>query len=503
MYLERLPQDLSPELFSNVKYYITGEVRPEVVDCLDKGGARKSHYLSTFTTHLLVGEEAIPEDITEAEDMLDILPVHQDWVLASAYVGARLPLSAWRVSGGRLLSGLRVCLGPDLTERDRDKLWAMVTWHGGTVLSGLGQTVTHLVTSRLPTEERADLVTVTPNWVVESVVHNKLLDTDREDFRQFSVQNENKGETHQVPEEKKEKKKSQKLQPSVMATYLQQQNDIIVKFITGRSEEERNKFYKLDTERKREFVSKAGLAIRVVNGEICLTEYQREILFKSEEQEIVVEDPGKDEELEKKQSPPDQTIQKASPAVTRFLQPQNNEKDDEEDERVRRALINMTPKSEKKEFKLTKEQEKIMLKMNRQQRHLYVTKLKKEFAADPDKYVANQKEERSALDNISNMRPATVRTPSRQLRDSSQSIKTVDSPNSPYVGQSSDKPVSAKICLLGCTFLITGYHERAESEYVHKWRVVIERHGGQLSDTLTDQVCTICCVVCKSVRMDI
>ena len=107
------------------------------------------------------------------------------------------------------------------------------------------------------------------------------------------------------------------------------------------------------------------------------------------------------------------------------------------------------------------------------------------------------------LDNISNMRPATVRTPSRQLRDSSQSIKTVYSPNSPYVGQSSDKPVSAKICLLGCTFLITGYHERAESEYVHKWRVVIERHGGQISDTLTDQVCTICCFVCKSVSMDI
>jgi len=61
-------------------------------------------------------------------------------------------------------------------------------------------------------------------------------------------------------------------------------------------------------------------------------------------------------------------------------------------------------------------------------------------------------------------------------------------PSSPYVAQMSDKPVSAKICLLGTTFLITGYQERSEAVNVNKWRTVIENHGGCVVDSLTDQV---------------
>ena len=189
MYVERLPKDISPDLFINVKYFVTGDVREEVLDCLSRGGAKKSYYLSTFTTHLVVGREGSPDDVSEAEEMLDIQPVDQDWVLASAYAGARLPLAAFRVSGSRLLSSLVVVLGSDLTETDRDKLWAMITWHGGKVVSSLGDTVTHLVTTRVRTVEEKGpaVITVTPNWVVETIMHSKLLDPNREDFRQFTV----------------------------------------------------------------------------------------------------------------------------------------------------------------------------------------------------------------------------------------------------------------------------------------------------------------------------
>ena len=79
--------------------------------------------------------------------------------------------------------------------------------------------------------------------------------------------------------------------------------------------------------------------------------------------------------------------------------------------------------------------------------------------------------------------------PSKAKRiTSSDSPALASSPSSPYVGLSSDKPVSAKICLLGCTFLITGYQDQAEVEYVAKWSVIIERHGGNVVDALTDQV---------------
>ena len=197
MYEERLCQDIAGDLFSSVKYFLTGRVKESVQECLHRAGARKSYYLSPFTTHLLVGEDGNPEDISEAEDMLDVRAVDQDWVLASAYAGALLPLEGFRVDK-RLFSGLTVHLGPGLTQTDRAKLWTMLTWNGGSVASRLGETVTHLVTS-IEEEEREGLVTVTPNWVVESVKHRELQDTNSQEFRQFILaQTEEEGQWNLV-----------------------------------------------------------------------------------------------------------------------------------------------------------------------------------------------------------------------------------------------------------------------------------------------------------------
>ena len=508
MYVERLPKDISPDLFTNVKYFVTGELREEVVDCLSRGGARKSYYLSTFTTHLVVGRDGSPDDVSEAEEMLDIQPVDQDWVLASAYVGSKLPVAAFRVSGSRLLSSLVFVLGSDLTGRDRDKLWAMITWHGGKVVSSLGDTVTHLVTTRVRTVEEREpvVITVTPNWVVETIMHSKLLDHNREDFRQFTVIDDAErdvGDTHEVFVAKK-KKKAQKLSPAEFSQYFKKQDEVIRKYLNGKTSEERNVFhFQLDNEGKKQFVMNNGLFIKVEDGHICLTEFQKEILSRPQEIEILaggIEEPetvvftnqeGEKQETvastsEKERNDCERSLPFQSFPIT---QDQKNPKEEEEDEKRKQNLLNLGPKRDKKEFKLTRAQEKAMMRMNRQQRYLYLKKLEKEFENNPSKYLANQREERNAFTNIDNLQSPRVGVPSKAKRiTSGDSPALTSSPSSPYVGLSSDKPVSAKICLLGCTFLITGYQDQREGGSVAKWSVIIERHGGDVVDALTDQV---------------
>ena len=81
-----------------------------------------------------------------------------------------------------------------------------------------------------------------------------------------------------------------------------------------------------------------------------------------------------------------------------------------------------------------------------------------------------------------------MRRESLLLSPSTRQRTPAESPSSPYVGQRSEKKISSKLCLLGCSFLITGYQERSEAEHVGKWRVVIERHGGSLADSLNQEV---------------
>ena len=493
-------QDIADDLFSSVKYFITGRVKDSVLDCL-KNGASKSFYLGPFTTHLLVGEDGKPEDISEAEDMLDLRAVDQDWVLASAYAGARLPLEAFRVER-RLFSGLVVHLGADLSQTDRAKLWAMLTWHGGSVVSRLGETVTHLVTSR-EEGQREGLVSVTPNWVLESIKHNQLQDTTSQDFRQFTGT-----ETEEDGVDKNKNKTPQKLSHSQKTFYYQQQNNLITKYLASITERERRLFYQLDVVDKKMFVFEKGLRIEVKAGNICLTDHQKEILSKPdrpEEKELLSsekeEEKQGEEEVDEK-SEGEKLNSNPSEGESREKKKEEEERDDEgEDERVKQALLNLRPKKETTKLVLTKEQEREMMKMNRQQQHLYFTKLQRQFAANPQQFSASQEEERNALNNIGNLQygggggggSPRVRTPQRPSSSSRivrRSIRPEPGPGplSPYVGQSSDKKISGKLCLLGCTFLITGYQEGSEREHVGKWRVVMERHGASLADSLSQEV---------------
>ena len=91
MYFENYDSEPVAEgLFSKVKFHVTGSVRPAVLDTLARGGAQRSHYLSPFTTHLIVGPGRDEDVVSEAEDMLDIPAVSEEWVLASRHVRSML-----------------------------------------------------------------------------------------------------------------------------------------------------------------------------------------------------------------------------------------------------------------------------------------------------------------------------------------------------------------------------------------------------------------------------
>ena len=179
-------------LFSKVKYFTTGSVSSNILELLAQGGARKCYCLSPFTSLLIVGLEGGEEMIIdEAEDLLDIPAVSCAWVVASCDVGCQLPVSPFRVRGQRLFSRVTVLM-PEmagLSAEDRERLWAMVTWHGGRVLTTDAEArpthVTHVVTSSCVQVPGAGVRMVTPNWVVDSVRRNRLQDEDCEEYTDF------------------------------------------------------------------------------------------------------------------------------------------------------------------------------------------------------------------------------------------------------------------------------------------------------------------------------
>ena len=127
-------------LFKEVKYYVTGEICEKVQELLSRGEAKKTSYLSGLNTHCIVGSEPDMNEVSEATDMLDVPSVDQEWVVASCLVGQLLPIQPFSPAEGRLMAGVVACLG-ELPGEDQAKVWAMLTWHGGRVVTSLSPEV--------------------------------------------------------------------------------------------------------------------------------------------------------------------------------------------------------------------------------------------------------------------------------------------------------------------------------------------------------------------------
>lgn len=63
----------------------------QILNLLQEGGAERSNYFSDFVTHLIAGNEALENDISEAKDLYEIPAVTQNWILYSVKCNKLLP----------------------------------------------------------------------------------------------------------------------------------------------------------------------------------------------------------------------------------------------------------------------------------------------------------------------------------------------------------------------------------------------------------------------------
>ena len=179
---------------------------------------------------------------------------------------------------------------------------------------------------------------------------------------------------------------------------------------------------------------------------------------------------------------------------------EEEEKEDMENN-SRLAQLNLTPRPAKPELVLSAEDKRAMARMGRQQRHLYLQQLGR--GRDLGSPVSSPRTKVLARAE-GKLNSPQVRTPGRAASVSpavvssplarGQSASSVGTPSTRQEAEAETTPrshkkrLSSKICLLGCKFLIVGYQDREEAEHVPKWRHVIERHGGEVADTLTEAV---------------
>ncbi|XP_024871465.1 PAX-interacting protein 1-like isoform X2 [Temnothorax curvispinosus] len=158
-------------LFAKVKYYVSGEGDPKILNLLQEGGAERSNYFSDFVTHLIAGNEALENDISEAKELYDIPAVTQNWILYSVKCNKLLPTQYFSPEENQLFSNICVCLS-QVSRADSKSLWAMITLQGGKCQLRLDRYCTHLVAAKAngvkyEAATRHHIPVVTPDWITE------------------------------------------------------------------------------------------------------------------------------------------------------------------------------------------------------------------------------------------------------------------------------------------------------------------------------------------------
>ena len=163
-------------LLKEVRYYEAGEIHQKIKELLNFGEAKRTNYLSEHTTHVIMGSSPNMQEVNEAKDLRgeNYCCVSQDWVTLSCMVGELLPTTPFSPKDGKLLDSVVACLG-ELPGGDRDKVWAMLTWHGGKVVASLSPEVTHVILiepqGQLYQDASAqqNIQIVTPDWVQQTI----------------------------------------------------------------------------------------------------------------------------------------------------------------------------------------------------------------------------------------------------------------------------------------------------------------------------------------------
>jgi len=169
-------------IFKDMLYFVSGEINPKCENILKEGGAKKSKYLGGRVTHLIAGLNAKTIEIEEANELWEIPALNEDWVLLSYASNQKLPIRGFQVDSNQLFSGVVAKL-EDFSFEDTNRLWAMIRWHGGNVVSNTSL-ATHCVSAKNPSAnvvsqrssaESTNFWIVSPNWILESLKQGKKL----------------------------------------------------------------------------------------------------------------------------------------------------------------------------------------------------------------------------------------------------------------------------------------------------------------------------------------
>ncbi|CAM1327677.1 PAXIP1 (predicted) [Pycnogonum litorale] len=169
-------------LFKEVKFcMIECSEEDEIKKLLFGGGARQISYMSDMVTHVIADSDE-SADVSEAQEIFEIPVVTCKWVLMSVRCKVLLPIEGFSPVSIQLFSGVVACPSK-LSKKDRNSLWAMVTYNGGKFQITFDKSCTHLVAS-LPEGEKYqkavehNVKIVTPDWIVDSVKSKEKCDEE-------------------------------------------------------------------------------------------------------------------------------------------------------------------------------------------------------------------------------------------------------------------------------------------------------------------------------------
>ncbi|XP_075068234.1 PAX-interacting protein 1 [Mixophyes fleayi] len=228
----KVPEDM----FKDVKFYLVGDLDPQVVQMLKAGKAKEVSY-NALATHIIAEDGDNPE-VGEAREVFDLPIVKPSWVILSVRCGARLPENGFSPESGQIFFGVTACLS-QVSPDDRSALWALITFYGGDCQLSLNKKCTHLIvpepkgTKYEYAYQRESIKIVAPDWVLDSIsgktrkdeapYHPRLTVYEEEEEEDEEVENEDQDSQNASADEDRYSSKSSPITSREGSPFLNQE----------------------------------------------------------------------------------------------------------------------------------------------------------------------------------------------------------------------------------------------------------------------------------------
>ncbi|XP_065830875.1 PAX-interacting protein 1-like isoform X2 [Oscarella lobularis] len=165
-------------LFASVRFFLACDGEEKILDLLEGGGAAEEFTpTSDEVTHVIA---SVAEASSLERTSSNAVVVTPEWVTMCVKCNALLRPEPFSPRPNRLFSGIVACPS-QMSDFDRDAVWAMITFYGGRCQARFDSNCTHLLVPRpigakYECARRHDDVVkiVTPDWIVASIKNEKL-----------------------------------------------------------------------------------------------------------------------------------------------------------------------------------------------------------------------------------------------------------------------------------------------------------------------------------------